>query len=327
MSHHHTVADRSSTQTNFVTAMRLLVASCLCVCALEGRAQTMAPTGGTAITKIVFLGTGNPAPVPSTMGPSLAIIVRGTPYVVDAGTGIVRRAQDASDKGVKGLEMTALSRVFLTHLHSDHTLGLPDLLFTPWIMHRTDPLQVYGPPGTTAMMSHIMQAWSADNDVRIKGLEHGNATGVRAVAHEIKPGVVYRDSNVKVTAFLVKHGSWKQAFGFRFDTPDRSIVISGDASPSESIVEACSGCDVLIHEAYSQMGYDASDAAWKTYSRSFHTSIAELAGLAVRAKPKLLLLTHQMYFGRPKDTYDTMMAELASRYKGRTGSAKDLDVF
>ena len=132
---------------------------------------------------------------------------------------------------------------------------------------------------------------------------------------------------MKVTAFLVKHGSWPQAFGYRIDTPDRSIVISGDTAPAESVVQACNGCDVLIHEAYSQMGYDASDDAWKRYSRSFHTSIAELAALATRARPKLLILDHQMYFGRPKDSYDTMIVELASRYKGKFASARDLDVF
>jgi ribonuclease Z len=290
-------------------------------------ATTEAQTGGTAITKIVFLGTGNPAPSPQTMGPSVAIIVRGTPYLVDAGVGVVRRAQEANDRGVKGLEGPALRTVFLTHLHSDHTLGLPDLLNTPWIMGRTDPLVVYGPTGTAAMMSHIAQAWSADNDIRIKGLEHGNTTGNRAVVHEIKPGVVYKDSNVTVTAFLVKHGSWPQSFGYRFDTPDRSIVLSGDASPSESVVRACSGCDVLVHEAYSQMGYEASKEAWRIYSRAFHTSIEELAELATRAKPKLLILSHQMYFGRPKDNWDTMVAELKSRYQGAFASARDLDVF
>ncbi len=284
-------------------------------------------TGGTAITQIVFLGTGNPAPSPTEMGESVAIIVRGTPYIVDAGTGLVRRASEARARGIKGLEMPLLSRVFLTHLHSDHTIGLPDLLYTPWIFHRTEPLSVYGPKGTAAMMSHIMQAWKEDTDIRTQGLEHGNTTGFKAIAHDVTPGVIYRDSNVKVTAFYVKHGSWKEALGYRFDTPDRSIVLSGDTSPAESVVRACNGCDVLIHEAYSQKGYDASAEAWRTYSRSFHTSIRELADIATRARPKLLILSHQMYFGRPADSYDTMLAELKSLYKGCAASARDLDVF
>ena len=278
-------------------------------------------------TKLVFLGTGNPAPTAATMGPALAIIVNGTPYLVDAGVGVVRRAQEASEKGVKGLEMRNLKTVFLTHLHSDHTLGLPDLLYTPWVMHRTEPIAVYGPEGTTAMMNSIMEAWKADNDIRINGLEKGNRSGNRAISHEITPGVVYQDSNLKVTAFYVNHGSWKQAFGYRFDTPDRSIVVSGDTSPAESIVENCHGCDILVHEAYTQKGFDQSSEDWKKYSLSFHTSVKQLAELASRAKPKLLILDHQMYFGRPNDSYNTMVAEMRSAYHGRFASARDLDVF
>ena len=298
-------------------------------CALSAPAIASAQKGipASPTTKLVFLGTGNPAPSASTMGPALAIVVNGTPYLVDAGVGVVRRAQEASDHGVKGLEMRNLRTVFLTHLHSDHTLGLPDLLYTPWIMHRSEPLAVYGPEGTTAMMNSIMDAWKADNDIRINGLEKGNHTGNRAVSHDITPGVVYQDSNVKVTAFYVNHGSWKQAFGYRFDTPDRSIVLSGDTAPAESIVENCHGCDILVHEAYTQKGFDQSSDDWKKYSLSFHTSVRQLAELASRAKPKLLILDHQMYFGRPADTYATMLAEMHSVYRGKVASARDLDVF
>ena len=280
-----------------------------------------------AHTQLVILGSGNPSPNPGRMGPSLAIIVRGAPYLVDAGTGVVRRASAASAQGVKGLEMRNLSRVFITHLHSDHTIGLPDLMSTPWIMGRTDPLEVYGPPGISAMMDHLFQAYSADNDIRINGLEQGNKTGNIVHAHEITPGVVYQDSNVKVTAFLVKHGSWTAAFGYRFDTPDRSIVVSGDASPSESVVEACNGCDVLVHEVYTEAGYKASKAAWQDYSRHFHTSAPQLGELATRAHPKLLLLFHQMYFGGPKDTDAGLMKEIHAAYKGKVISAHDLGIY
>ena len=308
-----------------MTTARLAVhALAALLVAAPAAAQTR---GGTAITKIVFLGTGNPAPNPAAMGTSVAIIVRGTPYLVDAGTGLVRRASQVSATGVKGLEMPSLSRVFLTHLHSDHTIGLPDLWSTPWIMGRTTPLEVYGPEGTAAMMGHITAAWSADNDIRINGLEHGNATGNKVVARDVSPGVVYRDSNVTVTAFAVRHGSWKQAFGYRFDTPDRSIVLSGDAAPSDAVVDACNGCDVLLHEVYSEMGYRESPEAWRAYSKAFHTTTTELAALATRAKPKALILYHQMYFARPRDTERTLMAELRALYKGRVISARDLDIW
>ncbi|MFL5617515.1 MAG: MBL fold metallo-hydrolase [Gemmatimonadaceae bacterium] len=279
------------------------------------------------LTKIVMLGTGNPSPAPDRMGASVAVVVNGAPYLFDAGVGVVRRASAANRAGVKGLEMPKLQRVFLTHLHSDHTIGLPDLISTPWIMGRTAPLEVYGPEGTAAMIDHLLQAWSADNDIRIHGLEHGNPTGNRAIAHEIKAGVVYRDSNVTVTAFPVKHGSWKEAFGYRVVTPDRTIVLSGDEAPGDAIVQQCNGCDVLLHEVYSTFGYDAVPETWRAYLRSFHTSTKELAELARQARPKTLVLYHQMYFGGPTDTDRRLIREIANGWKGHVVSARDLDVY
>jgi|KBSMisStandDraft_5_1062788.scaffolds.fasta_scaffold150371_2 ribonuclease BN (tRNA processing enzyme) len=289
--------------------------------------QIDSPHDVSSKTQIVILGTGTPSPEPDTMGPSIAIVVRGEAYIVDAGVGLVRRASAANRAGTRGLGMRNLRRIFITHLHTDHTIGLPDLIFTPWIMGRTAPLEVWGPTGTAAMIDHIVQAWSEDNDIRINGLEHGNKTGSKVVPHEIQPGVVYQDANVKVTAFLVKHGSWKQAFGYRFDTPDRSIVLSGDTSPSESVSEICNGCDVLMHEAYSLAGYATRSEAWQKYSRDFHTDSNELADLATKARPKTLILYHQMYFGGPKDTEAGLLGEIRAKYKGEVISARDLAVY
>ncbi|MEP6622349.1 MAG: MBL fold metallo-hydrolase [bacterium] len=309
--------------------MRKPVTACvlLAILATSASAQRTEWPRPSPTTKVVMLGTGNPSPIPDKMGASIAIIVNGTPYLVDAGVGVVRRASAATRAGVRGLEMPKLQRVFLTHLHTDHTIGLPDLIYTPWIMKRTAPLEVFGPAGTAAMLDHIRQAWSADNDIRINGLERGNRTGNVVNAHEIAPGVVYKDSNVTVTAFLVPHGAWKQAFGYRFATPDRVIVISGDEAPSEAIVQQCNGCDLLFHEVYSEFGYAQSDTAWKAYVRSFHTSTTQLAQIATRARPRTLVLYHQMYFGGPTDTDARMVREIAAGWKGRIIAAKDLDVF
>jgi ribonuclease Z len=177
------------------------------------------------------------------------------------------------------------------------------------------------------MTHHIIEAWSEDNDIRIHGLEKGNSTGNAVNAHEIQPGVIYQDSNVKVTAFRVPHGAWKESFGYRFDTPDRVIVISGDEAPSEAIANACNGCDMLLHEVYSHFGYSASDDGWKAYLRSAHTSTDELAEIATKARAKTVVLYHQMYFGGPTDTDARIVRELAARWKGRIISAKDLDVY
>ena len=305
-----------------------IVGACAIVAAATELSQAQRATlSPSSVTKVVMLGTGNPSDNPNKMGASVGIIVNGTPYLIDAGVGLVRRAAQARTAGVKGLEPPKLQRVFLTHLHTDHTLGLPDLVFTPWVMGRTAPLEVYGPPGTTAMADHLAAAWKEDNDVRINGLEHANATGNEIVARDVQPGVVYQDSSVKVAAFLVNHGSWKQAFGYRIDTPDRRIVLSGDAAPSESVVDACNGCDLLLHEVYSEIGYNASDEPWRAYLRSFHTSTTELAALAARGKPKTLILYHQMYFGGPRDTDARFIREIGARWNGRVVASRDLDVY
>lgn len=280
-----------------------------------------------ARTRIVFLGTGTPRPDPEHMGPSVAILVNGSSYIIDCGTGIVRRAEAARQKGVDGLKMTSLKTVFITHLHSDHTLGYADLIFTPWVQGRTEPLEAYGPSGLKEMTEHILAAYREDNEIRINGLEHANRTGNKVNVHEIKPAVIYKDPNVTVKAFLVKHGSWPQAFGYRFETPDRSIVISGDTSPTESVVENCNGCDVLIHEVYTETGFARSSADWQKYIRSFHTSSKELAEIATKAKPGLLILYHQMYFGGPTDNEDALLKEIRQWYGGRVVSAHDLDIY
>ena len=278
-------------------------------------------------TQVVLLGTGTPAPDPERSGPAVAIVVNGSAYIVDAGVGVVRRAAQASRLGVKALQPVNLRRVFITHLHSDHTLGLPDLMYTPWLVHRTVPLDVYGPPGIAAMVHHLVAAYAEDNDIRINGLERNTKSGSLINAHEVKEGVVYKDDNVTVTAFPVQHGSWKYAFGYRFQTADRTIVVSGDTRPSDNVANACNGCDVLLHEAYTMEGYAKSAPAWRSYVRSFHTSTKELAGVAAKARPGLLILYHQMFFRDPTVTEAGMLSEMHTYYKGKVVSAHDLDIF
>ena len=276
------------------------------------------------VTQIVMLGTGTPNPDPDRSGPAVAIIVNGHSYLVDCGPGIVRRAAAATRNGVPGLAMENLRTLFITHLHSDHTLGYPDLIFTPWVLGRTDHLAVYGPQGLQDMTKDILTAWKKDIAVRTQGLEHANATGYLVDVHEIQPGVVYKDEKVTVTAFLVKHGSWDEAFGYRFQTPDRTIVISGDTAPSDSVVQACNGCDVLLHEVYTQDPQHPMTASWQTYFSAFHTSTQELATIAMRAKPKLLVLYHQLFHGASEGE---MLHEIRQHYAGAVVSAHDLDVY
>jgi ribonuclease Z len=274
-------------------------------------------------TQIVLLGTGTPGPDPDRSGPATAIIVNGTAYLVDFGPGVVRRASAAFlEKGIKALETTKLRVAFVTHLHSDHTVGYADLIFTPWTVGRRFPLEVYGPKGLKAMTDHILEAYRVDIETRTNpdGNQRTFAEGHGVNAHEIKPGVVYKDSNVTVTAFATRHAM--ESYGYRFDTRDRSIVISGDTSPIQETIDACHGCDVLIHEANTPAWLATRPETFQRFAAKYHTSTPELAELASKAKPRLLILYH--YAGlSAKELFDDMLA----RYPGHFVIGRDLDVY
>lgn len=277
-----------------------------------------------AITQVVLLGTGTPNAEADRWGPAVAIVVNGTPYLVDAGAGVVRRASAAFDRGVVGLEVKRLDTVFLTHLHSDHTVGLADLLYSPWVLERDVPLRVLGPPGTETMVFHLSEAYGEDVRVRLEGLEPINREGFRAVVTEIEAGIVFRDENVTVTAFPVRHGAWAQAFGFRFETPDRVVVVSGDTAPTETVSDACLGCDILIHEVYSQAGFERRPPVWQEYHANSHTSGPDLGRIAGKARPGILVLTHQLLWGASPEE---LVSEVRSTFGGPVAYGKDLDVF
>jgi len=281
-----------------------------------------APAGAlSSDLRIVFLGTGTPIPDPERSGPAVAVVAGTQAYLVDAGPGVVRRAAAAADRTqIHALRPSALTFLFLTHLHSDHTLGYPDLIFTPAVVGRGKPLEVFGPKGTQEMTDHLMAAWKKDMDVRINGLEHGNANAYKVNVHEITPGVAYKDGNVTVKAFLVKHATWDQAFGYRFEAAGRSVVISGDTAPTASLVEAAKGCDVLVHGVYCTQSGQEGGPAYK----AAHTSAAELADIARQAKPKLLVLYHQLFSGCSEAT---LLQQVQQGYAGAVVSAKDLDVY
>ncbi|MGH9899454.1 MAG: MBL fold metallo-hydrolase, partial [Pyrinomonadaceae bacterium] len=261
---------------------------------------------------------------PDRSGPATAIVVNGSAYLVDFGPGVVRRAAAAERKGVTGLAVSNLKIAFVTHLHSDHTAGYPDLILSPAVLDRNAPLEVYGPKGIKAMTEHILKAYAEDIDIRVNGLERGNPEAYRVNAHEITPGMIYKDQNVTVKAFLVKHGSWPQAFGYRFETSDRTIVISGDCAPSPNVIKNCHGCDVLVHEVYSHAGFEKLSPQWQKYHSNFHTSSRELAEIATKAKPGLLILTHQLLWKAPKEV---LMKEIEEVYEGKVVYGNDLDIY
>ena len=271
-------------------------------------------------TTVIMLGTGMPAPNPERSGPSTAVVVGTRVFVFDAGPGVMRRVAAA------GLPIDGPTAVFLTHLHSDHTLGLPDLIFTSWVMGRSTPLRIFGPHGTKAMTDHLLAAWTEDIDVRTNGLEHARPGGQRVDTREIRAGLVYDSGGVKVTAIAVSHGSWKEAYAYRIDTPRKSIVISGDVRYSPELARAATGVDVLIHEVYSgarvQTEKRPGGDAWPRYMTSFHASDVEVGKVAAKAKPKLLVLYHIVGPG----TKEELTAGIRKGgYRGKISVANDLD--
>jgi ribonuclease BN (tRNA processing enzyme) len=276
-----------------------------------------------AQTKLVMLGTGTPFADPNRSGPSLAIVVNDQSYIVDCGPGVVRRASSMSNT-FPALAASQLKRLFITHLHTDHTVGYTDMIFTPAVLDRNAPLIVYGPKGVRSMTHHLLKAYKEDIAIRVNGLEMGNASAYKVDVHEIEPGLVYQDELVKVFAFRVDHGSWKHAFGYRFETPDKVIVISGDATYSPALIENAKNCDILVHELFSQIGLDKREERWKRYHSTFHTSPSQVAEIANTVKPKLLVLTHLLFFG---ESMETLMGELKNKYTGPIAMAADLDVY
>ena len=192
------------------------------------------------------------------------------------------------------------------------------------MLEREQPLELYGPDGVAEMASHVLKAYRADIDYRVYGLEPANDEGWRVNSHEIDEGVVFEDDNVKVEAFRVRHGTWPNAFGYRFTTPDRVIVISGDAAPDENLEKYATGADILIHEVYSVEGFERRDPDWQRYHSSNHTSAHELGELAERVKPGLLVLYHVLFWGASEDT---VLREVREKYSGDVVLADDLDVY
>lgn len=289
----------------------------------------------TSRTKIVMLGTGTPNPVPERSGPCVAVVVDEDSYIVDCGTGVVRQAEKAHRKGIGALDAQNLKRVFLTHLHSDHTIGLPDIIFTPWVLERQEPLKVFGPKGTKEMCEHILAAYKLDIHARMFGLEEANKEGIKVETTEIKEGVVYKDEKVTVEAFRVDHPPF-EAYGYRFTTPDKVVVISGDTAPCDNLVKHAIGCNILVHEVYSATGVKFRDPKWHKYHTTVHTSSVAVGEIAAKVKPDLVVFYHQLFMAGQNEAgneatacqrEEEMLKDVQSRFKGAVVSAKDLDIF
>lgn len=289
-------------------------------------------------TQLILLGTGTPNACPNASGPASAVVVDGKAYLVDFGPGVVRQAAKAYHQGIDALRPDLLTCAFCTHLHTDHTAGYPDLIFTPWVLERQEPLTVFGPKGIADMTQHLLAAYAVDIDFRLHGFERANPVGYQVQVHEIQPGVIYQDERVLVEAFRVSHGML-ESYGYRFTTADGVIVISGDTAPLAVTAQMAKGCDILLHEVEYAAGIACREPKWQKYHREVHTLSCDLAAIAQQAQPKLLVTYHRIYHMNVHDNTRDLNEEMAWRcraildeirdagYDGKVVNGQDLDCF
>lgn len=253
-----------------------------------------------SVIRILLLGTqGGPRFSADRIGIGTLVQAGPEQLLFDAGRGVTTGMARAS------IDPASVAKVFLTHLHSDHVISLPELLISPWVQGRLVPLRVWGPKGTRSMMQHFEQALAFDIHSRRDVYEKFPAEGVRVESTDIREGVVYEANGVKVTAFLVDHGPVEPSYGFRVDYRGHSVVLSGDTRPSESLIKAAAGTDLLIHE----VARDKQDPSLigppdeivpgskQTRRRAkaiadIHTDGREAGQVFARVKPKLALFSH-----------------------------------
>jgi ribonuclease BN (tRNA processing enzyme) len=288
-------------------------------------------------TYLVVLGSGAVMPNPFRRGPGGAVIVKGRPFIIDAGEGIYRsiaRAAIAHDGLlVDALAPRKIKNLFFTHLHSDHTVGLPSLLLLPWTIGKKDPFQIIGPPGTSNLVSKTLEAYRADIEQRSTGIESKDNVGWRADVIEVSDsGLVYEDDDVKIEAFHHPHGEWVPNFAYRFTTADRVIVWGGDGQASPGYLEAIRGADLLVSEICTVD--HLAKAVWgggdfeekQRVIWSYHIKPRDLAEMASEANIKTLVLTHELNYSTPFDV-DALLNEVKREYQGEVISSRDADVF
>ena len=279
----------------------------------------------TSETKLIILGSGTPNPDPERYGSGYAIIVNESAYIVDFGPGIVRRISAMSPSwGGKfpSMELENINIAFLTHIHSDHSGALADLILTPWIMGRSEPLNLYGPKGLKAMTENIIEAYIDDINYRLYGSQPANKLGYTTNVNEIiEDGIIYKDNNVEVIAFKNNHGDFKNSFGFLFITEDKRILLSGDTAVSDNLIKYGENLDILVHEVFSSETFVNKTKDWQIYHKAHHTSSIDVGKIAKKLKPKKLVLSHILFWGASNES---LINDVRENFNGETIIAQDL---
>ncbi len=284
-----------------------------------------APVQGQGL-KVTLLGTGRPDPIIDRFGPATLVEAGNHTLLFDCGRGASQRLWQLKTP------LSKINALFLTHLHSDHTVGIPDLWLTGWLPtpfgRRIVPLQVLGPEGTRAMMSSLKEAYSWDIRVRHDG-EGLPSSGIEVDARDITQGVVYERDGLKVTAFKVDHGGiLKPAFGYRIEYGGKSVVISGDTRPNENLVRFARNADVIIHEVIAARPELLAKSPDARRIVGFHTSPEDAGGIFERVKPKLAVYYHVVLLTTDPSISPPSLLDLVPRtrttYSGRLEIGEDL---
>ncbi len=295
-------------------------------------------------TRVITVGTaGGPTPRAKRAQSSNLLIVNNTPYLVDAGPGTSRRL------GKMRFNFRDLGTIFITHGHDDHTGGLGTLMSIQWDSQRTQPINVYGPPGTQALIKAAVQYFNQNAEIRIS--DGSRTVPIEKVffGHDVGTGLVYQDTNIKVTAVENTHyhfpvgspayGKYK-SYSYRFETPDRVVMFTGDTGPSDAVTELARNADILVSEVISVddvVEFLKRNGRWQAMSAKEqqqlvrhlgeeHLTPDQIGKMATRAGVKTVVLTH---FGpRPdSDDYTSLGEEVKKLFSGQVHLAKDLMEF
>jgi ribonuclease BN (tRNA processing enzyme) len=278
-----------------------------------------------ARTKLILLGTaGGPTPKPNRAAPSTAVVVDGRTYLVDAGNGTARQMAMA------GLDMAKWPALLLTHHHSDHNADFGNLLLLGWAGRLSTPVEFIGPPPLRRMMRQFLALNQADIRTRMMDEGRGDPARLARVREITRAGVVFKDNRVTITAALVRHPPVVPSFAYRFDTADRSIVISGDTAPSDALVELARDADVLVHEVMYLPALDqliASEpnaATLRAHLLASHTTTQQVGEIATRAGVKTLVLSHFVPGGFPFVPDQVWLEAVRPHFAGEIIVGRDL---
>jgi len=256
--------------------------------------------------RVTLLGTGNPRPLLERFGPSTLVETGGDAILFDAGRGVTQRLF-AIDR------LAAVTDVFLTHLHSDHVVGLADLWLTGWIFRRRGGLRVHGPPGTREMCEHLVKAHAFDLASRQEFSGHTAAADAGLHGEDLRPGTVHQGTTA-ITAIEVDHGIVRPAYGYRIESGGRTVVLSGDTRKSGAVIAAARGCDVLVHEVAAATPEAQQANEFTRQVLTYHTSPEEAGEVFTAAKPRLAVYSHIVLLGG--HSVDQLIARTRTTYEG-----------